>query len=279
MRQGEFVKNFTSSTLRQSFACPNHLHKRLARCFVVVFMARAFFSWFLSLFLTCVGPALAEQATVAGATADYVDDTTRALSVSARTALQQELAAFHAETGVLLAIKADSYLDSGVTLRTAARRARQAVCPSGPVALIMIERGKNGFVISHSPELWQRYPLADLVELLRETQREASIQGSEVEKKLVATSRLWMSHIRALEQARQRGLPMVKSQEKPLLLSFFIALAVLGWGCLHASARAHRRSDLQNQRYPLPEVVVGQRLGAPFGGGRIILWDHEHPTN
>ena len=235
----------------------------MERCSLSAVMARFLGLWILGGSLACWNAVLAEPT--------YVDDTTRALSPAAQVELERELAAFHSETGVRLTVKAIAYLESSLTMRTAAREARLAFSPTGPVAIIMIDRGKNGLGISHSPELWQRYPLADMVEVLRGALLEASNREQEIEAKLLATSRKWMAEIRKLEANRKQALPVVQSREVPLVLGFVTLLALVGLGGRYFGAKARERLIQQNQRYPLPEVVVGQRLGAPFGGGHMVL--------
>ena len=227
-------------------------------------MARAFPLYLLGSILACW---------TASAAPVYVNDSTRALSPAAQAELEGELAAFHKETGVLLTLKAISYLESGVTMRAAAREARLAAAEEGPAAIIMIDRGKNGLGISHSPELWQRYPLAEMVEVLRSALLEASQREMGVEDKLLATSRRWMADVRALEEMRKRSLPTIQGRELPLVLGFVTLLALVGLGGRYFAAKDELRRLQLNQRFHLPEVVVSQRLGAPFGGGHMVLSD------
>lgn len=232
-------------------------------------MARALLCCTFCLLLSCLATAQVVPSVV------YVDDSTRAFSEEDRSALEQELAAFHAETGVLLTVKAVAYLESSETMRRATQVARRATAPTGPVAAIMAERGKKGFGISHSPELWQLYPLADMVEVLRLAMHEASKPNPEIGNRLAVTSRLWMAQVRQLEAARRQGLPVLKEKEMPIFLAGIGVLGLLGLGGLYFGSREHVRTGLRNQRFPLPEAAVGQRLGAPFGGGRVVLWDQE----
>jgi hypothetical protein len=218
----------------------------------------------LSLLLALTLPALAEPTT------SYVNDTTRALDDTTQLALEQELTQFHRDTGVLLTVQAVSYLDPGVTMRTAARQARLATASSGPVAIIMVDRGKNGLGISHSPELWQRYPLPDMVEVLRHSLSEASDDTLPGQEKLLATARLWMTEVRALESQRQLSLAPFQKKETPLLLGFLSILALGGITGLRLATQKRFLVGLQNQRFHFPDIVIGQRLGAPHGA-RVIL--------
>jgi hypothetical protein len=145
-----------------------------------------------------------------------------------------------------------------------------ATASSGPVAIIMVDRGKNGLGISHSPELWQRYPLPDMVEVLRHSLSEASDDTLPSQEKLLATARLWMTEVRALESQRQLSLAPFQKKETPLLLGFLSILALGGITGLRLATQKRFRVGLQNQRFDFPDIVIGQRLGAPHGA-RVIL--------
>ena len=64
---------------------------------------------------------------------------------------------------------------------------------------------------------------------------------------------------------------MVQSREVPLVLGYVTLLVLVRLGGHHFAANTREGLIQQNQRYPLPEFVVGQRLVAPFGGGHMVL--------
>lgn len=226
-------------------------------------MARALALWLVCLLLST------GSAAHASAPASYVHDTTRALEPELQASLESELARFHAETGVLLLVKAVSFIDPGATMRTSTRIARRELAPEGPVALIMIDRGKNGLGISQSPELWQRYPLAEMVEVLRAALVAAS-DDLPLDEKLVVASRRWLEDIRSLEARRRLGERVIQERDRPLLLAFVCLLGVGSVAGFRLAARERQRLTLQQQGHPFPEVSVSTRLGAPFGGGRMV---------
>ncbi len=199
-----------------------------------------------------------------------VDDSTRALSEEVKAALQREVEDFSRETGVPLLVKAVAYVEPGVSLREATRAARREFAAQGPVALIMIDRGKNSIGISHSPELWQRYPLARLVETLR-----AAVNGANatprapLEEKLTATCRRWMADVRELENERRLAARALQGRDKPVLLVFGSLVGLGGLGALVLASRGRARQATGSERYRFPDIAVGQRLGAPYGGGHI----------
>lgn len=221
----------------------------------------------LSLLLALTLPITAQNAF------DYVDDTTRALDDTTQQTLEGELSQFYRDTGVLLTVKAVSYIDPGESMRNVTRQARLATAVTGPVAIIMIDRGKNGLGISHSPELWQRYPLSEMVEVLRNSLKEASDAAVPGQEKLLVTARLWMKEVRDLEAKHRQSLAIVQNKDAPVLFGFVSLLALGGITGLRLASKKRSKVSLENQRILFPEIVVGQRLGAPYGTRTILPED------
>jgi hypothetical protein len=221
----------------------------------------------LSLLLALTLPIAAQNAF------DYVDDTTRALDDTTQQTLEGELSQFYRDTGVLLTVKAVSYIDPGESMRNVTRQARLATAVTGPVAIIMIDRGKNGLGISHSPELWQRYPLSEMVEVLRNSLKEASDAAVPGQEKLLVTARLWMKEVRDLEAKHRQSLAIVQKKDAPVLFGFVSMLALGGLTGLRLASKKRSKVSLENQRILFPEIVVGQSLGAPYGTRTILPED------
>lgn len=207
--------------------------------------------------------------------AEALDDSTRVLDAEKSAVLRREIEAFTEATGVRLFVKTVAYIDPGVTLRAASQRARREAAAQGPAALILVDRGKNGLGISHSPELWQRYPLSALVETLRDTLNEASAnRDATLEDKLQAACRAWMANIRRLEADRRQATRLLSGPGKPLLFGYAALLGLGGCGMLIFTARRRTQRVEENLSREFPDLVVGQRLGAPYGGGHIAEWHH-----
>ncbi len=227
------------------------------------------FSGLLRRFAGCCSLALLASG-LAAAEPLWVDDTTRALDPAQTAALQRDLQAFSEETGLRLHVKAIPYVDPGMTMRAATRLARREFGRQGPVALILVERGRNGLGISHSPELWQRYPLARMIETLRSTLAKASASpAGSIDAKLLSATGQWMAEIRRLEQERRNAARLLQEPERPVLWTFLALLGAGGLATLLLTARSRTRAAANTQRYEFPEMLVGQRLGAPYGGGHI----------
>ena len=216
-----------------------------------------------------LGAGSGALAAITPPTASAVLDETRALSPDALTMLQAELTSFEAETGVKLFIKAIPFLDPGSSLRSTARETRRDFCPTGSVALILLERGNGGIGVSHSPELWQRYPMAQMVETLRAALAASADTQSSLEERALGTARAWMKGVRQLELDRRAHQRMLPARERPLQAAFLATLVLGCSGCLLLGNRARAVRQQRSEQLYFPEVTVGQRLGAPHGGGLI----------
>lgn len=203
----------------------------------------------------------------------WLDDTTRALDAEMHARLERELRSFHEQTGVRLGIKTVAYIDPGVTLRTATRVARRAFSANGPAALILVDRGQNGLGLSYSPELWQRYPLAELITVLRAALLKTNADpDAGIETKMLLAAEQWMADVRRLEQQRRNASRLLHAPDKPVLLACLLLLGGGGFGVMTLAARRRLQETAERRHYEFPEVVVGQRLGAPYGGGHIAEW-------
>jgi hypothetical protein len=225
------------------------------------------------LWIASFGLAVPNSVHAANPSERFLHDSARVLAPEAQTLLDQELRQFAQETGVRFYVKAITYLDPGVSMRTTSRTTRRELASTGPVALLLVDRGQNGISLSHSPDLWQRYPLARLVDALRAALAETQSNDLPLAAKMAACTHRWMAAIRVLESERHLSLRLLRDKEKNLLLAFAMLLATGGVGAVFFGSRDRARLSVENQRFLFPEVNVGQRLGAPFGGGHIVEWE------
>jgi hypothetical protein len=209
-----------------------------------------------------LSPALAEPVR-------RIFDSSHLLSPASHDALARQLAAFSAETGCEIFVKAETFLESGVTARAAARSARQALVTNGPAALFLSDRAKDSIAISQSPDLWQRYPMARLVENLRAAMAKAQMPNNTPEQRLTACVEVWLEGIRRLEEERRATQQVVPPSQRPLTLVY---ASLLGLGTLASLLLGRKdRLSLASAQHQIlfPDLLVGQRLGAPHGGGVI----------
>lgn len=203
----------------------------------------------------------------AQSTSSRIADSAHLLSAENHAALAAELESLFETTGCSVFVKAETYLDSGVTARSAARVARRQIAATGPTALFLSDRSRDSIAISQSPDLWQRYPMATLVENLRAAMQQAQTADLTPEQRLIRCIKTWAEGIRELEQERRASQQMITPSQRPIALGFG---ATLGLGTLAAMLLGWRdRKSLaaDQQQILFPEIQVTQRLGAPYGGG------------
>lgn len=198
---------------------------------------------------------------------DGILDQTRALSDVTHRQLATELEQIQADLKCEAWITATSFTPAGESLRHHAQSTRRAW--SGPrlAVLMAFDRATNSTAMSFSPEFWERYSPAELVEIMQETRRIFSDKFLTLEERFALATRTWTDRLRTMETARLRQSLWFQRGEKPLALAAIIGLAsaalaasVLGW-------LSRRRSACEVRRFHFPDVEVGMRFGAPFGGG------------
>jgi len=218
----------------------------------------------LGCFLVCSATTLAEPI-------QRIFDSAHMLSPANHAELAQELEEFSAATGCQVFVKAETYLESGITARTAARRARRELVATGPVVLFLSDRAKDSIAISQSPDLWQRYPMTHLVENLRTAMTQAQTPNISPEQRLTGCIKAWLQGIRRLEVERQAKQQVIPPSQRPITAVY---ASLLGLGTLAAIllGRRDRQSlAVEQQQTLFPEIEVGQRLGGPHGGGVIAI--------
>lgn len=212
------------------------------------------------------------------ATPRTVIDETRIFDRATAESLAEGIAEFERETGCHLIVKAVTYLDPGSSLRKEALKARREILPTGPVAILLLDRASKGLTLSLSPEHWQRYPMLKQVEAVRA----ASSAGAEAEtlgSRLHLCAENWMSEVRVLEKERQRQLEPL-SKRATILFSAYLGVLVVGAVFVWIVARVRRNAERSSaEQVSLPDVTVAPRLGAAFGGGVIAQWPRANTAN
>jgi hypothetical protein len=208
----------------------------------------------------------------ASAGAQRLHDETRLFREEQAAKVEAELAAFEAETGVRLHLLAAPFVEPGELPRLFAVRERRRLVPAGNDVLLLAERGQGKLAFSLSPDVWQRYRMADMAALLRAA-AENKPGGMPLEEKLLTVARHWMDGVRRMELERRATVGRVllekeKSMLAPLAVLLGAGVLLLPW----LAGRMRRRSQALRRVFELPEVVVGQRLGAARGGGVILEW-------
>ncbi len=227
------------------------------------FLCRHLVSTTAAVWLLLVGFSLGQTSPPA----DGILDETRALTAETHRQLAEDLALFREDLKCEAWITASSFVPTGITLRRHAQMTRRAWDGGRPAVLMAYDRATNASAISFSPAIWQRYPAAELVETMQEASRLFADGSLTLDERIVAAARTWMERLRGMERARLKQSLLFQQDEKRLAV---IAAATLG-GLTFAAAVlgliSRRRDTSAEHRFYFPEVQVGMRLGAPYGGG------------
>lgn len=198
---------------------------------------------------------------------DGIQDETRALTDETHRQIAQELKLFREDLKCDAWITASSFTPAGVTVRRQAQATRREWSGLRPAVLMAFERATNSSAMSFAPEFWERYPSAELVEIMQETRRTLIDTKLTLDERLALATRCWIDRLRVMESVRLKQSLWIQRGEKRYALILVTALgvaaaiaAVLGFASRRLSARADRR-------FSFPDVHVGMRFGAAYGGG------------
>lgn len=224
----------------------------------------------------CFIPALAglwliaaglTSARAASAPVDGIADETRALTAETHRQLASELDLFRKDLKCDAWIMATSFSAPGLTIRRQAQETRRQWSGERLAVLMAYDRATNSTAMSFSPEFWERYPAAELVEIMQDTRRMLLDTKLSLDERLAVATRQWVDRLRVMESVRLKQSLWIQRGEKRFSLGMVIALAagaflvaVIGLISRVFGARADRR-------FHFPEVHVGMRFGAPYGGG------------
>ncbi len=201
------------------------------------------------------------------APADGILDETRALSAETRLQLAEELKQFRQDLKYEGWIRTCSFMPTGVTVRRQAQMTRRDWSGTRPAVLMLYDRASGSSAISFAPVLWERYPATDLVETIQEIRRIFADPKLSLDERLAVATRSWIDRMRTMESVRLKQSLWLQRNEK----TFGMAVpALLAGGAVLAALLgfvSRRRSANADRRFLLPEVQVGARFGAAFGGG------------
>ncbi|OYW77902.1 MAG: hypothetical protein B7Z37_02050 [Verrucomicrobia bacterium 12-59-8] len=233
------------------------MHNALRRHQCLLFPA------FAGVWLATAGWVLAQTAPPA----DGIQDETRALTPETHRLLAGELSRFRQDLKCDAWIQATSFLPAEVTVRRQAQTTRREWSGLRPAVLMVYDRASNSSAMSFAPFFWERFSAADLVEIMQETRRILADTKLTLDERVALATRAWIDRLRAMESVRLRQSLWIQRGEK----QFAIAVpAVLAGGALFAAMLgfiSRRRSARAGHRFLFPEVQVGMRFGAAYGGG------------
>ena len=203
------------------------------------------------------------------APADGVLDDTHALGTAAHRAIAAEIASLHADLRADIWLAATSFPPSAVTPRQQARSTRGEWSGDSSALFIGYDRASNSISLSFSPQFWERYPSSSLVELMRDSGRMIADKKLTVEERLLFIVHELAERLRQLETVRIQHDRWFQQGEKRF--AFMLMMALLGATLVAAvlGIVSRRRARSHGEQHYFPDVAVGSRLGAAFGGGLI----------
>lgn len=201
---------------------------------------------------------------------DGLRDDGRVFSTVTKQALIQERAAFAQQTGIQLFIDTNTYLDGSQSAGERSRALLKAWADNQRGVIICVDRSSRGLPILHvSADLWRRYSEPELITALRIAAEQMG-RSKVTEESITSGLRLLMKELGRLENlARQRGNAFQSSD---------LLFAGIFTGCLFIGAfvimliarRLGQGEDHRAVQHYFPDVEVGQRFGAPCGGGVVV---------
>lgn len=202
--------------------------------------------------------------------ADGVRDDTRALSGKAHAELAKAIAASRDKVKAEIWFTSDTFLPSGQTLRSHARNLRLH-WSGGKDALVMAyDRSSDSHLLSFSPALWNRYPSAEIIDLMQANARLMADKTKPAEDRLLQVSHQSLQRMAKLEKERTVASVALPSIHRHLGSLFAIGLTG-GAFIFFLIGMASRRRDVQAAWQSFfPSVKVGTRFGALHGGGVTV---------
>ena len=199
--------------------------------------------------------------------ADGIADETRALTAETHHQLARELRLFREDLKCDAWLTASSFTASGVTLRRQAQSNRSEWSKNRPAVLMAYDRATNSSAMSFAPGLWERYPSAELVELMQDVRRMLTDTKLTLDERLAVATRHWIDRLRVMESVRLKQSLWIQRGEKRLALALVIALAGASLLAALLGLASRARDRHVGRRFRFPDVQVGMRFGAAYGGG------------
>lgn len=199
--------------------------------------------------------------------ADGILDETRALSESSHRQLAEELRLFRQDLKCDAWVTASSFSPTDMTIRRKTQVTRQAWSGDRPAVLMAYDRATNSSGLSFSPALWERYPSTELFETMHEARRILSDTSLTLDERFVLATRSWIDRLRGLEAVRLRQSLLIQKTEKRFALVSAGVLAALALVAGVLGLLSRRRDVRAERRFHFPDIQVGLRFGAPYGGG------------
>lgn len=211
--------------------------------------------------------------------AGFIYDDARLFDDAKRAELAQLLERTKAESGVAVMLATFTYT-SGTTINQRAQQLATTWLGAEPGMIFAFDRGSSQPAITVSPGLWARYPADDLTMLVLRASRVLTRPPPVADQRLaeaVADAAAGLSQLEAQRLARQQ--PFTRD-DRTFAATALITLAGLGLLAIWGSKRLRHRREELHETFTFPDVEVGMRLGAPYGGGTSaeVAGRKSHPS-
>ena len=202
--------------------------------------------------------------------ADGIWDDARLLPDAVHAELAADIHSVRDQAGCEVWLAAVTFVAGDQNIQGLARDLREAWTSGGPSVIIAFDRATSKHSIAPSASFWKRYPTPMIIEALRASARPVEQSNAPVEERVAQATRELLSRIRAMEQARVRQHAVLTRREGLLAMLFLGLLAAGGLGAALGLNIWREKRREATRTYLLPEVEVGMRLGAPYGGGVVV---------
>jgi uncharacterized membrane protein YgcG len=212
----------------------------------------------------------AEETREARAAASLLHDDTTFFDNSQREQLLHDLQTTREKAGTSLHIAVVPFLNGNVAVRDHALALANEWLGEQPGMVILANRGDGEGGIAASEGLWRLYPPDEAVLVLDDATTLLSNTRQPLETRVVQAVRLVSDRLVGMEimrRARERTL----AEQEARLAGWFAAMLLVIASMVWAGVAFRRRHEARRGAIFFPDVDVGTRLGAPFGGGVIGL--------
>ena len=216
-------------------------------------------------------PATAETDT---APASFIHDEAGLLGRSRVEELTRDLQMTREKTEVTLHIATSPFLTGSTTVRDRALALANQWAGEQPGLVIDIDRGDGQGGIAASAGLWRRYPPDEVVLVLGDATTLLADARQPLDARLEQAVRLVSNRLVGMETMR-RAREKTLATEETRLAGWFAVMLLIFSGAVWAAAVLWRRHEARRGAIFFPDVDVGTRLGAPFGGGVIGMAGEE----
>ncbi|MEM6910974.1 MAG: TPM domain-containing protein [Verrucomicrobiota bacterium] len=222
----------------------------------------------LGLLATLPLPALAED--LPDLPASHILDTSRFFEEAREAALSQKLLQLAEEKNIFVYAVSSTSMISLTPDQYAEQLYQHWIEPTGRNGVIVLYvRGEHKLSFGAAEKLEEFLPRFELERIFR-TASVAARQQERVADRLESAVTVVAEEFFRTELAASKTEDLVTNRENLKLYIFVVGGAVLVTLLFFIFSRLLRSSELKDSRfYYFPEVNVGERLGAPHGGGVI----------